>query len=247
MKFDITIPVLNEEETLARQITTLVTYLEGLPSRPDYTVSIADNGSTDRTRDIAAELMTRFPTVRLVTVPERGVGRGLKATWDASDADVVGYIDLDFSTPIEHLPQMFAAFADPSVRVLSASRYLPGSQVVGRRFVRTVTSIGLNMLLKLLLHVRFTDAMAGFKFVRRDLYDELRRLGLDNNGWFFNAEILIRSEWLGIKVVELPVRWVDDPNSKVQLAATIRNYLDRIFQLRREKAIAMSRSRSNLR
>lgn len=235
VKFEIAIPVLNEEETLSQQITMLVRFIKSLPQQNDIIVSIADNGSTDKTPQIGSKLSEEYACVSYVRVGERGVGRALKAVWDNSTADTVGYMDLDFSTPLSNIPRMIEMFADSSVNVVSASRYLKDSSVTGRSFVRGLSSHGLNILLRLMLNVKFSDAMAGFKFLRRSLYSQLRDNGLNGDGWFFNAEILIRSEWLGTRVDQLAVHWVDSPGSKVKLAATIRYYLQEIAKLRLEK------------
>ena len=103
MTFDITIPVLNEEATLEVQVKKLYAFLcEQFEDREQWKIVIADNGSTDNTRQIAETLCHMYPEVRLVKVPERGVGLALKTSWLASEADMVGYMDLDLATDLRH-------------------------------------------------------------------------------------------------------------------------------------------------
>jgi glycosyltransferase involved in cell wall biosynthesis len=96
------VPVLNEGRVLARSIETLHTFLTShLPY--DWTVVIAENGSRDNTLDEAHRLAAQLPRVEVITIEQPGRGRALRAAWEASDADVVCYTDVDLSTSLDHL------------------------------------------------------------------------------------------------------------------------------------------------
>ena len=86
-----------------------------------------------------------------------------------------------------------------------------------------------------LLNVNFTDGMCGFKFIRQSVYKKLVNCGIENDGWFFCTEFLYLSEKCGFSIYEIPVRWVDDRDSRVQLIKTIFYYLKEIFKLRLRK------------
>ena len=99
---DIVIPVLNEERALPRCISTLAEFVDDYPGR-DWKFTVADNGSTDRTPEVARELAERDERVRVTRLEQRGRGRALKRAWLESDADVRCYMDVDLSTGLQAL------------------------------------------------------------------------------------------------------------------------------------------------
>ena len=226
MTFDVTIPVLNEEATLKQQVGILHRFLtENYPDRSQWKIIIADNGSTDRTRELAKELETIYPEVRLLTVPKKGVGLALKHSWGRSEADIVGYMDLDLATNLRHFPEAYSALADQGCDFVYATRLHPRSRVIGRTLKREISSRGFNWLLKAYLGVKFSDGMCGFKFLKREAYLKLSDRGAQNDGWFFSTELLITAEWLKLKVFELPVTWTDDAaSSKVRIIPLAKRY-----------------------
>jgi len=246
VSIDIAIPVLNEEARLERGVFGTLEMLHQLPVK-GHRVTIADNGSKDRTGEIGKQLSERIAEVSYVSVGERGVGRALKAAWGASDADVVGYMDVDLATDLRHLAEVVRLFSNhlgSEVAVVNGSRRLPGSYVINRSLLRSITSHGFNWLLFNLLGVRFTDGMCGFKFLRRDIYDELSRQGLENDDWFFCTELLVKAEWAGFPIVEIPVTWTDDRNSRVRLFSTTRNYMKEILRLKSIRRRSLNRKKA---
>ena len=111
------------------------------------------------------------------------------------------------------------------------SRLLPDSKVYNRTLLREITSRSLNLILKLILHVHFSDAMCGFKFYRNDVAHELVNMCSNNNGWFYCAEMMIQSEWAGIEITEMPIEWHDDLNSKVKIGKLSCDYMREILRL----------------
>lgn len=227
MTFDVTIPVLNEEETLDRQVRILHDFLsEHFPTPGQWRIVIADNGSTDNTRHIAAALGDELPEVHLVRVPEKGVGLALKTSWQASTADVVGYMDLDLATDLKHFIQAYNALDTEGFDLVYATRLHPKSKVIGRTLKREITSRVFNLILKLYLGVKFSDGMCGFKWLRRERLPELMAGGAESNGWFFSTELLTVAEWKGLKMCELPVVWRDDTtSSRVNIRRLAMQYL----------------------
>lgn len=227
MTFDVTIPVLNEEATLERQVGILRQFLhDHYPAPGQWRIVIADNGSTDRTLEIARSLQQRFPEVAVVNVPEKGVGLALKTSWGQSQADIVGYMDLDLATDLVHFHEAYQAIAEKGYDLVYGSRLHRKSQVIGRTLKREVASRGFNLILKLYLGVGFSDGMCGFKFLKRSVYPKLYETGAQNNGWFFSTELLVCAEWLGMKLYELPVKWTDDTtSSRVEIWPLAKRYL----------------------
>jgi len=237
MKFEITIPVLNEEQTLERQVLKLHAFLlEHYPNTQNWKIVIADNGSTDRTRAIAMDLCAKNPQILLVKVPARGVGLALKASWDAAQAEVVGYMDLDLATDLSHFPEVLKAFQEKDCDLVYGTRLHPLSKVINRPLKREIASRGFNFLLRTYLGVGFSDGMCGFKFLKKSAYQQLFKHGAKNDGWFFSTELLVVAEWLGLKVVELPVTWTDDiSSSKVKILPLAKQYLRSMKALKKIK------------
>lgn len=237
MTFDVTIPVLNEEETLDRQVRILHGFLEqNFPMPGQWRIVIADNGSTDNTRHIAAALCDEFPEIQLVKVPEKGVGLALKTSWSQSQADIVGYMDLDLATDLKHFIQAYNALATEGFDLVYGTRLHKKSRVVGRTLKREITSRVFNFMLKAYLGTRFSDGMCGFKWLLRKHVAPLMEGGAVSNGWFFSTELLTVAEWKGLKMCELPVHWTDDTTgSKVDIPRLAKQYLKAMWVLKTRK------------
>jgi glycosyltransferase involved in cell wall biosynthesis len=214
---DITIPVYNEERDLAPAVRRLHNYLNSeFPFSAQIT--IADNASTDGTAAQALRLAAELPGVRLIRVNEKGRGRALAASWLTSDADVVAYMDVDLSTDLSALLPLIAPVISGHSDVSIGSRLVRGARVV-RSTRRELISRCYNLLLRVVLGVGFRDAQCGFKAVRADV---ARRLvpRVQNRNWFFDTELLVQAERAGLRVHELPVDWIEDPDSHVDILAT---------------------------
>ena len=237
MTFDVTIPVLNEEETLARQVGILHAFLKTHFTSPgQWRIVIADNGSEDQTRPIAEQLSQQYQEVEWVSVPRRGVGLALKTSWGQSQADIVGYMDLDLATDLSHFLEAYQALAEQDYDLVYATRLHRNSQVINRPFKREVASRGFNFLLKSYLGVKFSDGMCGFKFLKREKLAALQDGGAQNDGWFFSTELLTVAEWQGLKLYELPVKWTDDvSSSKVEIIPLAKRYIRSMVALKQMK------------
>jgi glycosyltransferase involved in cell wall biosynthesis len=237
MTFEVTIPVLNEEATLVQQVTILHEFLSiHFPDTTQWNIIIADNGSTDNTPHLAASLGDDYPEIKLVKVPEKGVGLALKTSWSQSKADMVGYMDLDLATDLKHFVQAYNALATEGFDIVYGTRLHKKSRVVGRTMKREVTSRVFNQLLKSYLGVKFTDGMCGFKWLKRKHVASLIEAGAISNGWFFSTELLTLSEWKGLKICELPVHWTDDAaNSKVNIPKLANQYIEAMKVLKKRK------------
>ncbi|MEZ8144278.1 glycosyltransferase [Enterovibrio norvegicus FF-454] len=231
---EITIPVLNEEDTLELQVKKVLDYFSALPQHEyDLCLVIADNGSTDETRTIASKLVeSNVDRVRLVEIEQRGVGLALQASWNTSQADIVGYMDLDLATDIEHVKDVMDLYSNNDVDIVYGSRLHNESVVVGRTIKREITSRAFNFLLKTYLSSNFSDGMCGFKFFKRQHIDSLMTNGASSGGWFFCTETLVVAEKLNLNVIELPVKWTDDENSKVKILSLSLEYLKAMRRLK---------------
>jgi putative flippase GtrA len=214
---EIVVPVYDEADGLAAAIHRLHAYLAG--SFPlSWVVTIADNASEDSTWAIARRLAEELPGVRAVHLDERGRGRALRAAWMASTASVVAYTDVDLSTDLDALLPLVAPLLSGHSDVAIGTRLAAGSRVV-RGARREIISRGYNLLLRTVLGNGFSDAQCGFKALRADVARALLPL-VDDESWFFDTELLVLAEHNGLRIHEVPVDWVDDPDSRVRLATT---------------------------
>lgn len=233
MFIEITIPVLNEEETLVKNILKIKSYIQEHLNEHHIVIVIADNGSTDKTEELGKDLASKNSEVRFLKVSRRGVGLALRESWSQSDADIVGYFDLDLATDLGHLDDVVKAFMD-GADVVNGSRLLKKSQVIGRKLVREFTSRCFNFLIKLLFQPGITDGMCGFKFLKRSVFLNAKQYGLKNDGWFFSTELLVWASLLQFKIKEIPVHWTDDQSSKVKILKLSLEYLKEMMSLKRK-------------
>jgi glycosyltransferase involved in cell wall biosynthesis len=216
-QIEIVVPVYNEERTLALSVRRLHRFLRAeFPFR--WQITIADNASTDITPDIAAELARTLPHVSWLRLERKGRGRALRAAWSASEAQVVCYMDVDLSTDLRALLPLVAPLLSGHSDIAIGSRLAHGARVV-RGPKRELISRAYNRLLRVALRARFSDAQCGFKAVRRDLAADLLPAVRDES-WFFDTELLVLAQRRGLRIHEVPVDWVDDPDSRVKIVRT---------------------------
>lgn len=226
-------PVLNERLRLESGIERTVEYVRTNVRIPCY-LTILDNGSEDETPEIGRQLQEKYEEVRYVRVGERGVGVAFRKGIELNECDLVGYMDIDLSTDIKYLGKTIEAFsADPELQYVNGSRFSKQSDVKGRKWYRKITSMGLVILLKVLFHMKATDAVCGFTFLRREAAEQLVRESSKDNGWFYTIEFLLRAERDGMKIYDMPVEWREDYNTTVKIWKTIRNYLVQMIKLKK--------------
>ncbi|KAB8185062.1 bifunctional glycosyltransferase family 2/GtrA family protein [Microbispora catharanthi] len=214
---EVVVPVYNEERVLAASVERLHAYLSGdFPY--GFRVTIADNASTDGTWTIARRLARELPGVRAVHLDQKGRGRALRRVWESSDADVVGYMDVDLSTDLDAFLPLIAPLMTGHSDLAIGTRLSPWSNVV-RGPKREVVSRSYNLLLRSLMGARFSDAQCGFKAARTEVVQALLP-AVKDEAWFFDTELLLLAEQHGLRIHEVPVDWVDDPDSRVDIVRT---------------------------
>ncbi|MER5791541.1 dolichyl-phosphate beta-glucosyltransferase [Streptomyces sp. NPDC001980] len=214
---EIVVPVYNEAHVLAGSIGRLHAYLEDSFPFP-FRITIADNASTDATWTVATDLTLRLPHVHAQRLEQKGRGRALKHVWSRSTADVVAYMDVDLSTGLEGFLPLVAPLLSGHSDLAVGSRLHPQSAVV-RGPKREFISRSYNLLLKAGLGARFSDAQCGFKAVRTEVFRALAP-HIEDTAWFFDTELLVLAQRNGLRLHEVPVDWVDDPDSRVDIVRT---------------------------
>jgi glycosyltransferase involved in cell wall biosynthesis len=216
---EIVIPVFNEGAGLARSITTLHDFLRDSRNMPyDWRIVIADNASTDGTLALAHELSAELDRTHVLHLDEKGRGRALKAAWAQSPAQIVAYMDVDLSTGLNGLLPLISPIASGHSELAIGTRLAHGARVT-RGPKREFISRSYNAILRTLLRARFSDAQCGFKAIRADVARELLPAVADQ-AWFFDTELLMLAQRRGLRIAEIPVDWVDDPDSRVDILAT---------------------------
>ncbi|MCR4991219.1 MAG: glycosyltransferase [Lachnospiraceae bacterium] len=233
MTLEILFPVLNERLRLEKGITRCMDYLENNIDVP-YKVTILDNGSDDETPDIARKLEEQYEQVEYVRIEERGVGIAFKTGIERSNADVVGYMDIDLSTDLKYLKKTIELFKeDDTLQYVNGSRFSKESDTRGRKWYRKITSAGLVWILKSQFKMKASDALCGFTFLRLPLAKELVAVCSDDHGWFYTVEFLLRAERMNVKILDMPVEWVEDYDTTVNVPKTIKNYIRQINKLKK--------------
>lgn len=233
LSINLLFPVLNERLRLENGIERSMEYLRKNVTIP-YQLTILDNGSDDETPEIGMALAKKNPEVTYVRVGERGVGVAFRKGIELNTCDIVGYMDIDLSTDLKYLSKTIKMFQKyPTLQYVNGSRFSKKSDTKGRKWYRKITSMGLVILLKSIFHMKATDAVCGFTWLRKEAAEELVKESSNDNGWFYTIEFLLRAERKGMKIYDMPVEWQEDYNTTVKVWKTIKNYVVRMYYLKK--------------
>lgn len=214
---DIVVPVYNEEKDIAGCLRRLHEHLN-IHVPFSARITVADNASTDGTVAIASRIADELDGIRVAHLEEKGRGRALKAVWSRSDAQIVAYCDVDLSTDLNALMPLIAPLISGHSDVAIGTRLAKDSRVV-RGPKREFISRSYNLILRTTMRAKFSDAQCGFKAMRTDIGRQVLPY-VEDTGWFFDTELLVLAERIGLRIAEVPVDWVDDPNSTVDIVST---------------------------
>jgi glycosyltransferase involved in cell wall biosynthesis len=229
-RVDVVLPVYNEEHVLERSVRTLHLFLqENLAHQ--WRILIADNGSKDRTQEIGKRLASELQNVELLHIPEAGRGRALTRAWLDSDADVQTYMDIDLSTDLAAFPKLVSAVAEQGFDIAAGSR-LSGESDTTRSLKREVLSRGFVFIINTLMGTKLRDTQCGFKAIRRECAQKLLPL-VEDTGWFWDTELLLLAAKGGWRVTFVPVRWLEDTDSRVKIVSTVSKDLKGLLRMRR--------------
>ncbi|MEZ0051800.1 glycosyltransferase involved in cell wall biosynthesis/putative flippase GtrA [Mycobacterium sp. MAA66] len=227
---DVVVPVYNEQVALPGSIRRLHRHLEENFPYP-VQITIADNASIDDTPQVAAALAAELDNVRVVRLELKGRGRALHQVWSTSQSPVLAYMDVDLSTDLAALGPLVAPLISGHSDLAIGTRLARDSRVV-RGPKREFISRSYNLILRGALSAKFSDAQCGFKAIRADVAQALLPL-VEDTGWFFDTELLVLAERTGLRIHEVPVDWVDDPDSRVDIVATATEDLKGVGRLLR--------------
>ncbi len=228
-KICVVIPCYNEEEQLSWSVETVLEYCK--KNYKNFEILVADNASTDRTLNIAKKLSKKYKQVKYLHLDQKGRGRALKKAWTTTDADVMCYMDVDLSTDLKCLKPLTDAI-EQGYDISFGSRHKKESELE-RSFKRDFLSKGYNFILKIFLNFPFDDAQCGFKAINKRTAQELVPK-IENNEWFFDSELLIKGLNQGYRLKPIPVKWVEDKGTTVNVKKTVESYLRNVFRVRKE-------------
>lgn len=227
---DLVIPCYNEEHVLTQSVARVLAWCDTHPEH-QWRVVVADNASTDRTLQVAQALEGANPgRVTALHIPVKGRGIALRVAWLTTGAEVCAYMDVDLSTDLDHLPALVDPLAANDADLAYGSRLARGAQTE-RGFRREFISRSYVFILRTLGRLRVSDAQCGFKAIRRDAARALVPLVKDTR-WFFDSELLLVAQTNGYRLREVPVRWVEDPDTRVKIVRTAVEDLRGLARLR---------------
>jgi glycosyltransferase involved in cell wall biosynthesis len=229
VRVDVILPVFNEERVLERSVRTLHAYLTD-NLRHDWKILIADNGSRDQTAQIAKQLEQTLPNVVAMHIPEAGRGRALTRAMLASDADILSYMDIDLSTDLDAFPKMVNAIAEQRYDVVAGTRLGLGAETT-RSLKRELLSRGFVLMTNMLFQTRLRDTQCGFKAISREAAQKLLPMVKDT-GWFWDTELLLMAAKSGWRVTFVPVRWIEDTDSRVKVVSTVWRDIKGLLRMR---------------
>jgi glycosyltransferase involved in cell wall biosynthesis len=225
---EIVVPAHNEGHVISWTLTRLERFLAE-ETRYRWKIVVIDNASTDATLATAERAASEVDDIEVRHFPRKGRGGALRSAWSCSRADVVAYMDADLSTGLEALVPLVDAIVEGGADIAIGSRVAPGAQL-DRRLGREILSRGYNAVLRAVLKARFRDAQCGFKALRSDAARALLPL-VDDEGWFFDTELLVAAQRSGLAIAEIPVRWIDDSDSRVDIVSTVLSDLRGVWRL----------------
>ena len=229
----VVLPVYNEAQVLDPTLTTLIPFLEGLGR--SFEVLCVDDGSRDGSGEILAAWAAREPRVRVETLAEnRGKGAAVRHGVLAAEGELILFMDADLSTPLAETPGFVGAL-DSGYDVAIGNRRAPGSDIRRHQpWLRETLGKGFTVLTRSLLAPGVHDFTCGFKCFRREAARSIfARSTLD--GWAFDAELVVIAQELGLKLVQLPVAWHHEDDTKVRLGAAVLGSLRDLFTIWRRR------------
>lgn len=230
------IPAFNEEARLPALLATLAGSADAAARSAGFELIetvIVDDGSNDATRRMLGEAEAESPKVRalLGSGENRGKGAAIAEGVRGARGDYVLLADVDLSTPLEELPKVANAVRN-GADIAVGSRGLPDSVVERGPAHRKLTGQTFGWAVRLLTGLRLRDTQNGFKLAPTDAAKELFSEQICE-GFAFDVEFLLRAEMANLEIAEVPVVYVHDPRSRVQVASAGPAMLREVVRLAR--------------
>jgi len=227
----ILIPVFNEELRIVSTLNKIQKYLAGKPW--NWEIIIVDDGSTDRTVETVQKAPISTSHLRIFH-HEHNLGKGaaIKTGMLKAEGEYILFMDADSSTPIEEFDK-FLPLLESGFPIVIGSRKAPGAQIEKRQpFIREFLGKGFSYLSNSILGMQISDFTCGFKCFRKDTGKKICSQQTIN-GWSYDSEILFLAKLFDYPIKEVPIRWINNPNSRVKV---IRNVIESFWGLLKIKS-----------
>ncbi len=229
----IVIPAYNEESRLPNTFDQILEWLKGR-SLKFKEVIVVDDGSRDATAAVVDEYSKAPSPIRLLRNPgNRGKGYAVRHGMLDASGDWILYTDADLSTPIEEVEKLHSAVAQQDAVIAIGSRAVDRSLVaVHQSLFREYSGRFFNVVMRRLTGLHFRDTQCGFKLYRADAAKAIFSRQ-EQDGFSFDVEDLVIAQKLGLRAVEVPVRWSNVEGTKVTLAQGLKSFTD-LLQIRKD-------------
>ncbi len=235
MLIEFTFPCYNEEQLLQKNCLKFLQYLKDQNYHFDWRIILIINGSSDSSEKIALDLEQKNPEIRAFIIKEKGRGNAIKTYFDQSQADFLIYMDIDMAVSIENTNDLINPFLTENYDVVIGSRLLKISKTE-RSFIRELSSRTYISLSKIIIKHKFSDLQCGFKGIKKEDWTKISP-HIEDRGWFFDTELLLWGQLLGLKIKEIPVNWSENRyekrKSKVKLVRDSLVFIKKLIQLRK--------------
>ena len=230
----IVLPAFDEQQRLGGTVEAILAYLDA--NKIDAELIVVDDGSADKTADIARESAAKFPTVQTNVIryeENRGKGYAVKIGLQAASGEIALFSDADLSTPIEEMHKLIAPIVSGDFDVTFGSRAIDRTLIgTHQPWRREQGGRVMNLVIKTMSGLKFHDTQCGFKAFNmlkfRPLLDVMQ---IDRFG--FDVEFLFVADHNDLKLKEIPVRWNDVAGSKVSVLRDTRRMVGELLQIRR--------------
>jgi dolichyl-phosphate beta-glucosyltransferase len=223
MDLSIIIPVYNEEKKISTDLREALSFCKNNNFKGE--IIVVDDGSTDDTAIIVGhkKINPEYPVHLISYKPNRGKGYAVKQGILCSKGEIVMFIDSGNCVPYDNILPAIRLIHDGKAGIAHASRFLPESKILANRpFHRRFWSWSFRKFIKLYakLPSHLTDSQCGLSVyngdIARELYSECR-----SEGFMFDVEVIIRAVRKGYKIIEFPIQWTPDPDSRLKPAKLI--------------------------
>jgi dolichyl-phosphate beta-glucosyltransferase len=208
----IVIPAYNEEHRLPDSLRKIIEFAGGCPFKTE--VIVVDDGSEDRTADVVREFIKEAPIISLLSLEHRGKGHAVRAGMLEAKGEYLFLADSDLAMPVSEVPK-FLPPLNEDYDIAIASREILGAVRYGEPFYRHFIGRVFNWIVRLLAVKDISDTQAGFKCFRKHAARKLFSLQTID-GWGFDVEILMVAQRYEMKIVEVPIHWYHNNDSRVR-------------------------------
>jgi len=213
------VPVHNEELRIRKGICRICDYFK--INGYEYEILITEDGSTDKTLEIAQDLQNKNNKIRLHSSKKRlGKGRAISNSMLLAKKEFVAYMDVDLAADPSELERLFNKINDYDIAI--GSRLLRGTlPPIERPFYRAFFSFFYSRFFRILFHNPIIDPQCGFKLFRKEIVSELFK-DISTTGFAFDSEVIVKASSLDYKIVEVPIIWSHEKASKLRVSQQMR-------------------------